>query len=63
MGKEGNKRKAVQNKEGCTKYMQVIREGEVEKLQWIKEKEDKTYEISKIIQELKSDDGKIQYKC
>jgi len=43
--------------------MQVIREGEVEKLQWIKEKEDKTYEISKIIQELKSDDRKIQYKC
>jgi len=33
MGKEGNERKPVQNKEGCTKYMQVIRNGKVKKLQ------------------------------
>jgi len=41
----------------------VIRDREVEKPQWIKEKKDETYEISEIIQELKLNDGKIQYKC
>ena len=53
----------MQNREGRTKYMQAIRDGEVQKPQWMKEEKDGDYNISKIRQEFKLDDDKIQYRC
>ena len=40
--KVAKKRKMVLNREGCTKYMQARRDGEVKKPQWTKEEEDET---------------------